>query len=136
MSSRKSHQAISSYFPYEGKQRRLELGKIWVDDKLNIDDLKSQADARDFDRTWGVPVKARSSLGRQGYGKTIDRKTMTLARLPKLTSRYGFIVDGNEYQVDHLFRLKSGRLLTSSEQRRPGIGVQPCSGTCRKPVLY
>jgi DNA-directed RNA polymerase subunit beta' len=101
-------QSISSYFPYEGKQRRLELHKIWVDDKLNTEDIKSQSDAKDHDRTWGVPVKADISLIDKVTGKTIDRKTMTLARLPKLTSRYGFIVDGNEYQVDHLFRLKSG----------------------------
>ncbi len=100
--------AVGSYFPYEGKHRKLELHKVWVDDKLNIEDIKSQADARDLDRTWGVPVKADVSLIDKITGKVIDRKSMTVARLPKLTSRYGFIVDGSEYQVDHLFRLKSG----------------------------
>lgn len=100
--------SISSYFPFEGKHRRLELHKVWVDDKLHIDDIKSQADARDLDRTWGVPVKAEVSLIDKATGKVVDRKSMTVARLPKLTSRYGYIVNGNEYQVDHLFRLKSG----------------------------
>lgn len=101
-------QSISSYFPYEGKHRRLELHKIWVDDKLHTDDIKSQTEAKDHDRTWGVPVKADVSLIDKITGKVVDRKTMTVARLPKLTSRFGFIVDGSEYQVDHLFRLKSG----------------------------
>lgn len=101
-------QSISSYFPYEGKQRKLELHKVWVDDKLNTEDIKSQTEAKDLDRTWGVPVKADISLVDKTTGKVVDRKTMTVARLPKLTSRYGFIVDGSEYQVDHLFRLKSG----------------------------
>lgn len=100
--------AVSSYFPYEGKTRRLELSKVWVDDKLNPEDIKSQADARDNDRTWGVPLKADVKLIDKATGKVVDSKTMTLARLPKLTNRFGFIVDGNEYQVDHLFRLKSG----------------------------
>ncbi len=100
--------SISAYFPYEGKQRKLVLHKVWVDDKLNTEDIKSQADARDNDKTWGVPVKADVSLVDKVTGKVVDRKTMTLARLPKLTSRFGFIVDGSEYQVDHLFRLKSG----------------------------
>jgi DNA-directed RNA polymerase subunit beta' len=100
--------AISSYFPYEGKQRKLELHKVWVDDKLHTDDIKSQTEAKDLDKTWGVPVKADVSLVDKTTGKVIDRKTMTIARLPKMTNRYGFIVDGNEYQIDHLFRLKSG----------------------------
>jgi len=99
---------ISSFFPYEGKTRRLQIDKIWVDDKLNTEDIQSQAQAKDMDRTWGVPVKADISLVDKLTGKVIDKKSMTVARLPKLTNRYGFIVDGNEYQVDHLFRLKSG----------------------------
>jgi len=100
--------SISAYFPYEGKSRRLQLDKVWVDDKLNPEDIQSQAQAKDLDRTWGVPVKANVSLIDKATGKVVDSKTMTLARLPKLTNRFGFIVDGNEYQVDHLFRLKSG----------------------------
>jgi DNA-directed RNA polymerase subunit beta' len=100
--------AISSYFPYEGKQRKLELHKVWVDDKLHTDDIKSQTEAKDLDKTWGVPVKADVSLVDKTTGKVIDRKTMTISRLPKMTNRYGFIVDGSEYQIDHLFRLKSG----------------------------
>lgn len=99
---------ITSYFPYEGRQRKLEVEKIWVDDKLNIDDIHSQAEAKHYDRTWGVPVKAQVKLTDKNTGKVIETKTITMARLPKMTSRYGFIVDGNEYQVDHLFRLKSG----------------------------
>lgn len=99
---------ISGYFPYEGRLQKMELKRIWVDDKLSSDDLRSQADAKDQERTWGVPIKADLRLIDKRTGKAIDERTVTLARLPKMTSRYGFIVDGNEYQVDQLFRLKSG----------------------------
>lgn len=101
--------SISSHFPFEGgRQRRLELNKIWVDDNLDTNDISSQAEARINGRTWGVPIKGDISLVDKKTGKTVETKTVTLARLPKITSRYGYIVDGNEFQVDHLFRLKSG----------------------------
>lgn len=100
--------SISSYFPFEGKRHKIVLDNISVDDKLDIGDIKSQADAKDNERTWGVPVIANLSLVDKATGKVIDKKKTTLATIPKLTSRYGFIVGGNEYQVDHLFRLKSG----------------------------
>lgn len=100
--------SISSYFPFEGKRHTIVLDSIGVDDKLNIDDIRSQTEAKDHERTWGVPVIANVSLIDKATGKVVDRKKTTLATIPKLTSRYGFIVGGNEYQVDHLFRLKSG----------------------------
>lgn len=101
--------AISSYFPFDdGKRQKIVLDSIAVDDKLSVDDIRSQAEAKDHGRTWGVPVVAHMSLIDKMTGKVLDKKKQTLAVIPKLTSRYGLIVGGNEYQVDHLFRLKSG----------------------------
>lgn len=100
--------SISSYFPFDGKRHKIVLDSISVDDKLSIDDIRSQTEAKDHERTWGVPVVANLSLIDKTTGEVIDKKKTTLATIPKLTSRYGFIVGGNEYQVDHLFRLKSG----------------------------
>ena len=100
---------IQGLFPVTGKWQELRLNKIWVDDDLHIEDLNSQMAAKDYGRTWGVPIKADVSLVDVATGKVIDhRKDMTLGKLPKLTNRYGYIVNGNEYQVDTLFRLKSG----------------------------
>jgi DNA-directed RNA polymerase subunit beta' len=100
--------SISAHFPHEGRLQKVVLKNIWVDDKLDVGDLTSQADAKDHDRTWGVPIKADLALVDKRTGQEIDRHTMTVAKLPKMTPRLGFIVDGNEYQVDTLFRLKSG----------------------------
>lgn len=101
--------AIGSHFPYEGRKNKLIVENIHVDDKVNSDDIKSQADAKDKESTWAVPVKADVKLINKITGEVVDQKKgAVLARLPKLTNRYGFIVNGSEYQVDHLFRLKSG----------------------------
>jgi DNA-directed RNA polymerase subunit beta' len=101
--------AIQSYFPYEGRKQRLVVENLRVDDHLSSDDIGSQSDAKDKEGTWGCPIKADVKLIDVATGKVIDtKKGTTLARLPKLTNRYGYIVGGNEYQVDHLFRLKSG----------------------------
>lgn len=101
--------AIKAYFPYESRRRKLVVENLKVDDKLSADDIEGQSDAKDREGTWGVPIKADIKLIDSLSGKTIDeKKGAILGRLPKLTNRYGFIVNGSEYQVDHLFRLKSG----------------------------
>jgi DNA-directed RNA polymerase subunit beta' len=101
--------SIQTHFPFEGRRHRVELTNIHVDDKLQVDDIQSQTDAKDKEGTWGVPVKADLRLVDKITGQVVDSKKNTvLARLPKLTNRYSYIVRGNEYQVDHLFRLKSG----------------------------
>ena len=104
--------AISDYFPdgkYTGHKQTVHLGNLRVEDKIAHDNVTSQAEAKDKESTWGAPIKADLKLVDNATGKIIDeKKGAVLARLPKLTNRYGYIVDGNEYQVDHLFRLKSG----------------------------
>jgi DNA-directed RNA polymerase subunit beta' len=100
---------IQSYFPFEGRKQQLVVENVRVEDHLSHDDVSSQAEAKDKEGTWGVPIKADVKLIDKATGKVVDsKKGQILGRLPKLTNRYGFIVNGNEYQIDHLFRLKSG----------------------------
>ena len=100
--------AVASHFPFEGSNRRLELHKVWVEDGKNIDDIKSQMAAKVKGRSWEVPVKAEVSLVDKKSGKVLDRSVVTVAKLPKITRRYSYIVKGKEYQLDNQFRLKSG----------------------------
>lgn len=102
------HKAISSFFPYENKFRKLELHNIEIDDKLSPNDIKSQEAAKLKGRTWGIPVYGDISLIDKETGKTIDRKKIKLLTLPKLTPRYGYIVGGHEWQPGYLWKLKSG----------------------------
>jgi len=101
-------ESIKSYFPFEEGGKRLEVEDVWVDDKLDVNDIQSQQKAKLDDKTWGVKVKAKMKLTDIKTGKVLDRATSSVATLPKMTNRFGYIVGGNEYQVDNLFRLKSG----------------------------
>jgi DNA-directed RNA polymerase subunit beta' len=106
--------AISQQFPYEGQKHRLELVDIEIRDDArtssapnHIDNIQSQYDAKTRGRTWAVPIRASLRLVDIETGKELDSGTITLARLPKITRRYTYIVDGHERQHDSVFRLKS-----------------------------
>lgn len=99
---------VDGLFPIVGKKHSLELKDVQIKDNLSIDDLRSQKQAKINGRTWAVPVEARVVLKDVTTGKAVDEQTMRLFNLPKTTSRHSQIVDGQEYQVDNQWRLKSG----------------------------
>jgi len=99
---------VSKYFPHVGRKQTLEAEKVWVEDDKDIDDISSQLDSKVKQRSWTVPVKAALVLKDNATGAVVDRKEITVSTLPKITRRYSYIVEGNEYQVDNLFRLKYG----------------------------
>lgn len=100
--------AIKGHFPVEGSKRKLVAKKVYVDDNKSSDDIKSQAKTKINGRTWSVPVKADLQLIDKKTGKVKEERTVTVAQLPKITRRYTYIVDGNEYQIPTQLRLKSG----------------------------
>lgn len=104
----RTSKTISNYFPIEGKKNLLRAKKVWVDDNLAWGDLRTQKDARLKGRSWAVPVRAELELVDKTTGKVKDTQTVTLAKIPKITNRYSYIVGGNEYQVTNQFRLKAG----------------------------
>ena len=104
-------EAIRRQFPFEGGLRRLELVSLVFDEKAeeltdrdHVDNIAAQFAARTGGRTWGVPIRAHLRLVEKATGTVVDEKTMVLARLPKLTRRYSYIVGGQERQHDSLFR--------------------------------
>lgn len=107
---RRVTEALTSNFPVEGRKNKLILnGPLTIDDRsANHDDLKSQEDAKILGKTWGAPVYADVSLIDKTTGAEVDRSRIKLLTLPKPTQRYSYIVDGNERQVDNLWRLRSG----------------------------
>jgi len=99
---------VTEQFPIEGKKNSLLVKKVWVDDARDINDIRSQQESKLRGRTWAVPLRAELELKDNVTGKVKDRQTVTLAQIPKITDRYTYIVNGNEYQVSNQFRLKSG----------------------------
>jgi len=106
-------EAFRAHFPIEGQQNRLELVDISVEDSndpgspYHIDNIKAQEEAKLSGGSWDIPVKGRMRLVRKSDGKVLDESRITLAKIPKITSRYSYIVEGNERQHDGVFRLRS-----------------------------
>lgn len=105
--------ALRGQFPVVGSKHRLELENIEVadsdapDSEYHVDNIASQQDAKLNGRSWEVPVRASLRLVNIADGKVLSRSTMALAKIPKLTRRYSFIIDGHERQHDSVFRLRS-----------------------------
>lgn len=100
--------AVEGMFPIVGKKQTLELKGVQVKDDLSIDDVRSQKKAKLSGRTWAVPVEAQVALRDNATGKVVDEQSVRLLNLPKITRRHSQIVDGQEYQIDNQWRLKSG----------------------------
>jgi DNA-directed RNA polymerase subunit beta' len=99
---------IKGYFPIEGNRNTLVANKVWVDDNLDTDDIRSQKEVKLHNGTWSIPVRAELELRDKATGKVKDRMVMNIAQLPKITRRFSYIVNGSEQQVNNVFRLKSG----------------------------
>ena len=104
-------EAIKSQFPFEGTKRRLELVELTFDEKAatpsephHIDNIEEQFKSRTTGMTWGVPIRGRLRLIDKETKAPVEEATVTLARLPKLTKRYSYIIDGAERQHDSVFR--------------------------------
>ncbi len=111
-------QAIRSIFPIKGVTRTLTLDKLWVEDKLIDDDFTGQKRVRLTQGTWEVPTYGTLTLTQNATGKIVSQvPKMKLLGIPKWTPRYGFIVGGNEYQVTHQLRLKSGAYSTITKDQ-------------------
>lgn len=101
-------EGIKSQFPVTGKLQTLTLDDLEVKDDLHHDDLRAQHQAKINGETWAVPVFAHLTLKDNATGKVIDSRRIRIAEIPKTTSRYSYIVGGQEYQVDSQWQLKPG----------------------------
>jgi len=104
----KTVEGLKSSFPFKGRTTTLHLDEVLIDDKLHPDDIKSQHEAKINGKSWTVPIHGMLSLKDNETGKTLDKKKVRLADLPKMTRRYSYILDGQEYQVDNQWQLKPG----------------------------
>jgi len=105
-------EGIKSQFPVVGKQQTLTLDHLEVKDDLHPDDIRGQQKAKMEGGTWAVPVFATLTLKNNETGNVVDSKRIRIAEIPKMTSRYSYIVGGptgsKEYQIDNQWQLKPG----------------------------
>ena len=104
-----TQKSIKQFFPIAGRKNSLILENIYAGDLRDSDDITSQRRAKVTGRTWATPIYGDFKLVENETGKVIDsKKKVKLLNLPQITNRYSYIIDGTEYQVDNLWRLKSG----------------------------
>lgn len=101
-------EGIQGQFPIKGRLQSLHLDKLEAHDTLHPNDIQGQHKAKVTGETWAVPVFGHMSLRDNATGKVLDSRRVRLAEIPKTTSRYSYIVNGQEYQVDNQWQLKPG----------------------------
>jgi DNA-directed RNA polymerase subunit beta' len=101
-------ESVKEVFPIEGAKHTLRIKDVRINDNKDIEDLRSQKKARMDGTTWSVPVEADMELVDTKTGEVVDTRTQRIMSLPRVTSRYSYIVDGHEYQLDNQWRLKPG----------------------------
>jgi len=128
-------EAVQSVFPIEGSKHTLRLNGLEIKDNKDIEDIRSQKEARLSGTTWAVPVNADLSLIDTKTGKEVDRRKMRIINLPKVTGRYSYLVDGHEYQLDNQWQLKPGVYSRVNQQGELGSEFH-LKGRSRFNVLF
>jgi DNA-directed RNA polymerase subunit beta' len=100
---------IERYFPFETEKYRLEVSNVRATKDLRVDDLDAQYKARMTKRTWASPIAGDFKIIDKATSRVVaEKKGMSVLKLPHITKRYSYIIDGTEYQPDNQTRLKSG----------------------------
>ena len=106
----KALSALRDQFPIEGRNRVLEMERIWTDDSaVDPDDLAALKKARLAGKSWTVPIYGSMTLKDKATGKPLDQpRRVLLGHLPRPTPHYSYLVDGTEYQIGSQPRMKPG----------------------------
>ena len=100
---------LEQAFPVQGSKKNLVAKNIQIQDMRQLGDFQGQLDAKNMGKTWAVPITADLQLVDRASGRILDTKRgAKIADLPRITDRYSYVVKGNEYQVDHIWRRKPG----------------------------
>lgn len=99
--------AIKDKFPIKGGGKVLEITGVQLPDANYT--TKQEENAKYHDRTMAAPIKVDLQMRDEATGNIIDeQKGFTIAKLPYLTKRGTFIVNGNEYNTFIQNRRRSG----------------------------
>ncbi len=99
---------LEQIFPIKGLRNTIRMTKMEFGSHPALFDFGRQKDIKLRGRSLAVPVFAEFELVNNKTNKVIDKDRVTLMRMPVLTPRGSFIVDGNEYQATNQLRLRSG----------------------------
>jgi len=93
----------------EDNDFKLQVNKVWVDEKYNNKDISSQKSVRNKGKIWANDLRADLSVIDKETGKIIDHvPSIKVTTIPKITDRGTYLIKGNEYQFTKQSRLKPG----------------------------
>lgn len=107
----KVSEAVKEALEVESNRSRIVVHQVQVKDTKESSDIRGQQAAIRKGKSWQVPIVADLSLmrkGKDGEEKQIDRREVVVGHVPRTTDRFGYIVNGSEYQVFNQLRLKPG----------------------------
>lgn len=101
-------EGIKLQFPVKGRLQSLHLDNVEVKDVEDPLDIHAQHTAKTGGSTFAAPVFANLRLVDNLTGKTVDARRIRVAEIPRMTQRFSYIFEGQEYQVDNQWQLKPG----------------------------
>ena len=121
--------ALSSRFPYEDDEWKLELDEVEVEDDKEYD-LRKQKDAIIANRRMVVPVRGTWKLTHKPDNKLVAKHRGTVMNLPYITDRGTYVYNGNEYSMLSQSRLKPGAYTRVRRSGEPEtmFNVRPRTG--------
>ena len=114
-------QQIGQTFPIKDRTGRFEVRvrDLSVEDKLGVDDIKDQLKAKLEGRSWAAPVTGTIEVVEAATGKVLVAKPGShIAKIPKLTRHYSYIIGGQEKFITNQWRLRPGVYVKATE--KPG----------------
>lgn len=124
-------EALQSHFPVRGAVQTLDIENVHVADNLPHDDVTAQHQAKVTGASWTVPVYGTAVIRDTATGEVKKKSKIRLMDLPKLTNRFSYIVDGQEYQLDHQWQLRPG----AYTRRRDNGELETRFNTVGKPAF-
>lgn len=112
---------IEKTFPIADKRSGIEVRArdLRIKDDLHIDDIASQAAARNAGKNWTVPVSGTLEFVDAATGKTLlSKANHTFVQLPKLTRHSTYILGGSEKTIQNQWRLRPGPYVKATQ--KPG----------------
>jgi len=101
-------EAVKNIYNIQGKKRTLRVDHVEIHDDKDPFNFPEQREAKDKGGSWAVPVHATISLLDNATGTVMHTSKIKVTDLPKVTGRFSYLVDGDEYQVQHQFRRLPG----------------------------
>lgn len=99
---------LNQMFPRESAKRILRLEQIEFGTSNALNDFSKQKELKLHGQSLTIPIRGTFSLWDKETGELLDRDRINLIRLPILTQRGTYLIDGNEYQTVNQLRLKAG----------------------------